>query len=103
MINSRVLQLLDGFRRKRMPFPHRDHATRVQTLPHQLRFQSLRLPFGKFANWRSAADRRIVLGRFLSARAGNELRQRSPADTRKWKVNNVGIAKEIKKEGLDRG
>src|SRR5277367_2525043 len=103
MIDSRFLKLLDRLRGKRMPIAHCHHAARVQALPHQLRFQSRRLPFGKHANRRSAANRRIVLRSFLRARARDEFSQRPPADARKWKVNNVGIAKEVIKEGFDRG
>jgi hypothetical protein len=38
---------------------------------------------------------------FSGAGAGNQLGERSSANAGKWKVNDIGIAKQIKKKWLD--
>jgi hypothetical protein len=86
-----------------MPVTHRHHTVRIHSILDQPGFKCGRLLFGETANGGAAADSCIMLRRFLGARAGDQLGERTASDARKREVNNVGIAKEVIKKRFDRG
>ncbi len=53
-------------------------------------------------NGRASANGRVVMLHFTGARGGDQLRQRLAADSGKREVNDIGIAKQIVKKGLNR-
>ncbi len=95
-----ILQLSDRFGGEWVPVAHRDHAARVDAVAHQACLERSGLLLSEPAN-RRAANGRVMLSRFFRARLGDDLRQRTPAQARKRKVDNVGIAEEVIKEGFD--
>jgi hypothetical protein len=63
--------------------------------------QGVGLLLGESPYGRGAADGRIVMQYFLGSRARNQLGQGLAADAGEREVNDIGVAKKIKKEGLD--
>ena len=64
--------------------------------------QRIGLLLGKAPYGRGAADGRIVVLHFLGPRARNQLGQGLASNAGKGKINNIGVAKKIKKEGFNR-
>ena len=60
------------------------------------------LLLGEAPDGRSAADGRIVVLHFLGAGRRNQPGQGLASEPSEGKINNIGIAKEIKKKRLDR-
>src|SRR5260370_28977260 len=96
------MQLIDGLARERMPIPHRHKTPCVDSLAAKVAFQSARLLFSIPPDGRSATDRRVVMLDFARPRGRDQLSQRLTPDAGQRKINNVGIAKEVVKERLDR-
>ena len=69
-------ELLDRFRRERMPVAHSHKTTCVQAILGQLRLQSAGLLLGKAPDWRRSANRRIMVLHFLGPRGRDQPGQR---------------------------
>src|SRR5260370_6449633 len=85
-----------------MPVTHGHKTICVQAISGQLLPQSAGLLLGKTADRRSSTDRRIVVLHLFGASGGDQFGQRFSSDAGKGKINKVGIAKKIKKEGVNR-
>jgi hypothetical protein len=94
-------QLLDRLRREWMPISHRYEAVRVHTHIAQSELQRPRLLIGKASNGRTSADNRIMMAHLAGARSRDQFGQRTATEASKGKVNNVGIAEQIKEEWLN--
>src|ERR1700728_3966568 len=94
--------LCDGFMSKRMPVAHGHKTAHIQALTRQLRFQRLRLPLRESPDRRASANRRVVMLHLAGPRRRNQFCKRFAPDARKREVNNIGVAKEIKKKWLYR-
>src|SRR4029077_2160733 len=94
-------QMFNRFRGEWMPVTHGHEAAGVDAGFCQLELQGSGLLFGKPADGRASADDRIMMLNFFGARAGNQLRQRLSAQAGEREVDDIGIAKKIKKERFD--
>ena len=74
----------------------------VDAVGPQLFLQRVRLLLGEAPDRRGSADGGIVVLNFLRPGRRNQFGQRLAADAGKRKVDDIGVAKKIKKEGLYR-
>src|SRR5438067_2058509 len=91
-------QMFNRFRGEWMPVAHGHEAAGVDAGFRQLELQGAGLLFGKTPDGRASADDRIMMLNFFGACAGNQLRQGLAAQAGKREVDDIGVAKKIKKE-----
>ena len=68
----------------------------------QFGFQSPGLPLGVPPDRRTSANGRVVMLHLAGARGRNQLSQWFAPDAREREVDDIGVAEEVIKKGLDR-
>src|SRR5208282_801206 len=84
-----------------MPVAHGHKTARVDSCLLQPQLQSQRLLLGKPPDRRASPDRRVMVLYLPRACARNQFGQRFAPDAGEREVNNIGVAKQIKKKWLD--
>ena len=98
----RRAQLFDCFSREGMPVAHGHETVGVDAIGPELLLERIGLLLGEAPDGRGSSDGGIVVLHFLGTRGGNQSRQGLASQAGKREINDIGVAKEIKKEGLNR-
>ena len=94
-------QLLDRLRGKRMPVAHRHETVSVNAVVPETLLQRIGLLLGKAPYRRSSADGSVVVLNFFGPGGGDQFGQWFTADAGKREVDDIGVAKKIKKKRLN--
>ena len=95
----------DGFAREGMPIAHGYETFRVAASiasGGERALEGSSLALGEQANWGTAADRGVMIGHDARAPVRDPPGERAARQPRAGEINNVGIAKKIVEEWLDR-
>src|SRR5579871_6551928 len=85
-----------------MPVAHGYETVRVDTLAAQFNLESPSLLLGVATDRRASANRRVVMLDFAGPGRRDQLCKRFAADSRKWEVDDIRIAKQVVKKRLNR-
>jgi hypothetical protein len=85
-----------------MPVAHGHKTPGLESGAGQPQLEGAGLLLGEAPNRGSASYNRVMMLNFSGTGAGNEFRQRSASDAGEWKIDNIGVAKQVIQEGLNR-